>query len=166
MSAVQYRAMLDIQTAIVGAIESGSLPGLFAPNVVLQKVPTDRNQSLPMVSISPLPEAMAPEDGLNSADGIIYNILLALIAADNQSQLAGPNGITYQQVLSWRQNLRRLFNAITPAQLQFTPQTTEMMVMWVKPQAVAGIGAWQRRNLLLSMLLVQVKCRETRAQGS
>jgi hypothetical protein len=146
--------MQDVQTAIVGAINAGTLVGLDAANVVIQKVPSDRNQALPAVVISPTQEEMPPSAGVNDRDDIAYNIVLALINNDNQNQTAN-----FEQELNWRQNVRRLFH-----NQKLGPLTTENVMCRVKPLATVHPDAWSA-NLFLSMLVVQVLCRETRAQG-
>jgi hypothetical protein len=152
--AVLFRAMQDVQTAIVGAINAGTLVGLDAANVVIQKVPSDRNQALPAVVISPTQEDMPPSAGVNDRDDVAYNIVLALINNDNQNQTAN-----FEQELNWRQNVRRLFH-----NQKLGPLTTENVMCRVKPLATVHPDAWSA-NLFLSMLVVQVLCRETRAQG-
>lgn len=152
--AVLYRAMQDIQTAIVGAINSGTLVGLSAANVVIQKLSTDRNQALPAVVISPTEEDMPPSGGVNDRDDITYNIVLALINNDNQNQTAN-----FEQELNWRQNIRRLFH-----NQKLGPLTTENVRCSVKPLATVHPDAWYA-NLFLSLLVIQATCRETRAQG-
>jgi hypothetical protein len=152
--AVVYRAMQDVQSAIVGSINAGTLVGLSAANVVIQKLATDRNQALPAVVISPVQEEMPPEGGVNDRDDITYNIVLALINNDNQNQTAN-----FEQELNWRQNIRRLFH-----NQKLGPLTTENVLCRVKPLATVHRDAWYA-NLFLSLLVVEVICRETREPG-
>ena len=152
--AVVYRAMQDIQSAIVGAINAGTLVGLSAANVVIQKLATDRNQALPAVVISPTEEEMPPAGGVNDRDDITYNIVVALINNDNQNQTSN-----FEQELNWRQNIRRLFH-----NQKLGPLTVENVMCRVKPMATVHPDAWYA-NLFLSMFVVQAICRETRQQG-
>jgi hypothetical protein len=151
--AVVYRAMEDIQSAIQGAITGGTLVGLSTANVVIQKVPSDRNQSLPCVIIAFASEEL-PLSGVNDQDDVTYNILVALVNNDNQNQFAN-----YEQELNWRQNVRRLFHM-----KQLGPLTTESIKTFVKPLVTVDPSAWYA-NLFLSMLLIQATCREVRTQG-
>lgn len=151
--AVLYRAMQDIQSAIQGAITGGTLVGLSGDNVVIQKVPNDRNQSLPCVIIAPSGEENL-STGVNDQDDVTYNILVALVAADNQDQTAN-----YEQELNWRQNIRRLFHM-----KQLGPLTAESTKTFVKPLMTVDPSAWYA-NLFLSMHMIQATCRETRDQG-
>ncbi|HEV8000909.1 MAG TPA: hypothetical protein VGP63_13580 [Planctomycetaceae bacterium] len=151
--AVLYRVMLDIQSAIQGAITNGTLVGLSTSNVVIQKVPTDRNQSLPCVIIAPSGEE-DPGTGVNDRDDITYSVLIALVNNDNQDQAAN-----YEQELNWRQNIRRLFHM-----KQLGPLTTESVKTFVKPLMTVDSSAWYA-NLFLSMHMIQATCREVRTQG-
>jgi hypothetical protein len=151
--AVLYRVMQDIQSAIQGAITGGTLVGLTTGNVVIQKVPTDRNQSLPCVIIAPSGEE-DPATGVNDRDDITYNVLVALVNNDNQDQAAN-----YEQELNWRQNIRRLFHM-----KQLGPLTTESVKTFVKPLMTVDPSAWYA-NLFLSMHMIQATCREVRTQG-
>lgn len=146
--------MQDVQSAIVGAINGGTLVGLSTANVVLQKVATDRNQVLPAIMISPAEEEMPPAAGVNDRDDITYNIMVALVNNDNQDQT-----VNFEQELNWRQNVRRLFH-----NQKLGPRTTENVLCRVKPLATVEPGAW-RANLFVSTLIVQAVCRETRNQG-
>jgi hypothetical protein len=145
--------MQDIQSAIQGAITGGTLVGLTASNVVIQKVPTDRNQSLPCVVIAPAGEDL-PLSGVNDRDDATYNILVAIVNNDNQDQAAN-----YEQELNWRQNIRRLFHM-----QQLGPLTTESVKTFVKPLMTVDPSAWYA-NLFLSMHMIQATCREVRTQG-
>jgi len=152
--AVLYRVMQDIQTAIQAAITGGTLVGLAGANVVIQKIPTDRNQSLPAVVIAPTHEELPPGAGLNDRDDVTYSVTVAIINNDNQDQAAN-----YEQELNWRQNIRRLFHM-----KQLGPLTTESVICRVKPLATIHPEAWYA-NLFLSMQIVQCVCREVRTQG-
>ncbi len=153
--AVLYRVMQEhIQGAIQGAITGGTLVGLSTSNVVIQKVPSDRNQSLPCVVIAPQGEELETT-GVNDRDDITYNVLVALVNNDNQDQSAN-----YEQELNWRQNIRRLFHM-----KQLGPLTTESVKTFVKPlENGRDREAWYA-NLLKSAMLVQATCREVRTQG-
>jgi hypothetical protein len=159
VDAVQYRVMQDIQSSIRGAITGGTLAGgLTTGNVYLFKSINDRSltssaMTLPAVAIAPGP-TLLPKTGLNDKDEVIYQITVALVAADNQDQFAN-----YEQELNWVQNVRRLFHA-----KQLGPLTTESVVTWVRPQETVHPDAWAAQ-LFLSILIVQAECRETRGQG-
>jgi hypothetical protein len=145
--------MQDIQGAIQGAITGGTLVGLSTSNVVIQKVPSDRNQSLPCVVIAPQGEELETT-GVNDRDDITYNVVVALVNNDNQDQSAN-----YEQELNWRQNIRRLFHM-----KQLGPLTIESVKTFVKPLETVDREAWYA-NLLKSAMLVQATCREVRTQG-
>ncbi len=151
--AVVYRAMLDIQTAIQGAITGGSLTGINGANVVIEKTPTDRQRSLPAVVIYHLGEQY-PTTGLNDRDDVIYQILVALIAADNQELTAN-----LELYSNWRQNVRRLFHM-----KRLAPQTTESVICRVTGGVAVEPGAF-RANVFLGTLLIACECREVRTQG-
>ena len=138
----------------MGAINAGTLVGLSAANVVINKLATDRNQALPAVVISPTQEDLPAAGGLNDRDDITYNIAVALVNNDNQDQTAN-----FEQELNWRQNVRRLFH-----NQKLGPRTTENVFCRVHPLATVEPAAW-RTNLFVSTLVVQAVCRETRTQG-
>jgi hypothetical protein len=164
--AVVYRAMLDIQTAIQGAITGGTLVGISSGSVFIVRNPTDRNylsslaNNFPGVLIATTGETRTPS-GLNDRDEVIYQIVIAIVNNDNQSQ-AGNAGqsVTWQQELQWKQNISRLFHM-----KQLGPQTTESVKTNVRPLVTLDPAAWYA-NLWLCMLLVEAECREPRTQDA
>jgi hypothetical protein len=155
IDAVAWRALLDVQSTIQAAISAGTLTGLVGANVVIQKTPTDRAQSLPAVLLTLLSEACPPQSGTMQRDFVSYAILLSIVAADNQSQT-----LNWAEELLIRQNIRRLFHNV-----QLGSLTTENWICTVRPQTVVHQGAWVRKNLLLSQMVIGVTTREPRTQG-
>jgi hypothetical protein len=153
---VLYRALSDVQSTIQGL----SLSGISSANVLLLKSLNDRtlqslSSTLPAIVIAPLQEELPHDAGLNDRDDITYNIVVAIVAADNQDQ-----SVNYALELNWRENCRRAFHA-----KRLSPLTTESVVCWIRPQAVIHPDAWYA-NLFLSMLVIQAVCREVRTPAS
>ncbi len=145
--AVLYRALQDIQ----GAIRALDLAGIDGANVVIEKMPTDRNQPLPAVIIAPAQEELPRAAGTNDRDDVTYHVAVALLAADNQDQSAN-----FEQELEWRQKIRRQFHL-----KRLGPATTESVVCYVRPSTTIHPQAWSA-NLFLSLLIIECLCRESR----
>jgi hypothetical protein len=164
--AVVYRAMLDIQTAIQGAITGGTLVGISSGSVFIVRNIMDRNYlsglagNFPGVLIAAVGENR-PLTGLNDQDTVVYQIAVALVNNDNQNQVGNAaQNISWQQELQWKQNISRLFHM-----KQLGPQTVESTKTFVESKMTLDPGAWEA-NLWLCIMLIKAECREPRTQDA
>ena|SRR5579872_947101 len=147
--------LFDILSAIKTAIEGRGLVGVASANVVVQKVPGNRPADLPVqqfpaIVIAPFgAEEIDPRAGTTSRDDVVYPVLVAILAADDQDQELHLN-----QYLTWRQSIRQLFHDQPLSTLCFSVQ--------VKPLDTIDRDAWLKRNLFASGLLLNCFSRESR----
>jgi hypothetical protein len=146
--AVLYQCLDAVRSRIQGL----SLAGVQNDQVVIGKVPDDKNRSFPSILITPFQsESLNAADGTNSRDDLGYPVLVAILAADNQDQQANLD--TY---LVWREKIRQAFHN------QRLPGVSEIITTAVEPRNIVEPAAWFERNLFVSGLLLRFLSREPR----
>src|SRR4051812_7234314 len=89
--------LFDILNTVQSAIAGRGLAGVSAASVLVQKVAGNRAadlapQAFPSIVIAPCgPERLDPHAGTTSRDDIVYQVLVAILAADNGDQQANFN---------------------------------------------------------------------------
>lgn len=152
----------QILTAVQAAVQNLDLTGVSDSNVMLLKVPTDRIRDLPStrfpaVIVAPT-ESIRYDAGTNRRDDIIYPVLVAAVAADNQDQTS-----LRARYLKWSQDVRRRFHL--PAQGTVEDpfaSITEVVSCEVDPRPVVDPPNWIAANLWVSGWVLRVRTRESR----
>src|SRR5262245_12765623 len=122
--------LFDILSAVQTAIVARGLTGISAPIVVVQKVAGNRAadlpaQPFPSIVIAPHgAEQLDPGAGTTSRDDAVYKVLVAIMAADN-----GDQQTNFNQYLTWRESLRRMFHNQPLAGLCFRVEVAPLDVV-------------------------------------
>jgi hypothetical protein len=152
MPSHHYEALVGVQTVL----QSLGLSGIPGGNILLRKLPFDRNlPSLPcvLVSLWPIPELL---DGTqNSSEDYGYPCGVTLVAASNQDlQLV-------EGELLWRQQIRNAFHNRRPAALAAALSVPLKYCRW-EPAPVLDLPLFRDANLFVSPALIRVFTREAR----
>lgn len=75
----------DILEAVQTTIQALNLSGVNDANVVIRTVATERGLTFPAVVIAPQRATINPRAGVLGSDDVQYGVLVAFLAADNQS---------------------------------------------------------------------------------
>lgn len=152
---MQNAVLFDILYAIKTNIEARALVGIASANITVQKVAGNRPadlpaQQYPCIVIAPYgSEVVDPAAGTTARDDVVYKVVVAILAADNGDQEAHFN-----QYLTWRESIRRLFHDQPLAGLCFRVE--------VRPLDVVDREAWFQRNVFVSSLVLHCFSREGR----
>ena len=147
--------LFDLLSQIKTTIAARGLAGIGSAGILVQKVPGNRPadlpaQQFPCIVIAPYgAEELDPLAGSTSRDDVVYRVVVAILAADNGDQEAHFN-----QYLTWRESIRRLFHDQPLGSLCFSVQ--------VRPLDVVDRDAWYQRNLFASGLVLNCFSREPR----
>jgi hypothetical protein len=151
---VLYRCLLATRARIQGL----ALPGITGTHVVIQKVASDRDlgagqaQEFPAILISPVGGEQIPAvDSTNLRDEVVYPVLVTILAADNQNQIAN-----FPLYLQLREAIARAFRN------QALPGVDEVYQCEVISRDIVSAEAFFRHNLFLSALVLQFRAREPR----
>jgi hypothetical protein len=150
---VLYRCLLATQARIQGL----ALAGLPGTNILVRKIAGDRDlgsgpQPLPAVQIGPVTnEQMNAAEATNLRDTIVYPVLVAILAADNQDLVAN-----FAQYLGWRQAIARAFRN------QSLVGVDEVYQCEIRPGEIISPDAFFRKNLFCSALVLNFLAREPR----
>lgn len=145
-------------TAVQARIRSLTLSGLPSDNVVVRKLPVDRNLAasgaigLPAIVLSPRRAEMPPTTGTNSRDDVHYDVLVAIFDRDNQEPTLQLN---LDRHLLWREQIARAFRN------QRLTGVAEVINAQVEPAEGLLDDAW-KHELMASALLLRFTSRETR----
>ena len=145
-------------TAAQARIQSLSLSGLDSDNVVIRKVPVDRNLAgsggvgLPAIVLSPRRAEMPPDAGTNGLDDVRYDVLVAIFDRDNQEPTLELN---LDRHLLWREQIARAFRN------QRLIGVSQIINAEVEPAEGLLEDAW-KHELMVSALLVRFTSREPR----
>lgn len=140
----------NIMDAAQDVIQALSLTDI-GTNVVLRKLPTDRDLTLPAVIVSHGTETETQLPGTNLADDWGYPVLVSIVSNGNQDYTLS------EQELEWREKVRNAFNN---KRLSAVGTTFRCVV---EPRAIVDLGLWKEQNLNVSTLLVRVYSREVRS---
>lgn len=155
--AIHYEALLGVQATVQGLNLTG-IPAhvaLHPASVVLRKLPTDRNLSIPcvIVSLVPMPESL--EGTLNNSDDYGYPCMVTIVNANNQDlTVAEPE-------LKWREQIKQAFNNKRPDALVAAVSVPLRPCRW-EPAPVLDLNLFQQANLFVSAAIVRVITRELR----
>lgn len=98
----------DILTQVSTDVKALALTGITNTNVLILKVATDRKQNvpaLPAIVISPFGAKSSPSTaGTNARDDIEYPVLIATLAASNESQTSDLD-----RELTWHESIMSAF---------------------------------------------------------
>jgi hypothetical protein len=170
--AILFDMLTLVQTGLAarGLVDENGTP-LPSGAFIVQTVPSNRPSDLPaqpsypVVIVAPFgPEGLDPNAGTTSRDDVVYKIVVAILAKDQQTQ--GQNLNLY---LGWRQSIRQLFhNQPLPNQVTatvngnvYTSGTLAFRVE-VQPLEVVDREAWFQRNLFASGNVLNLFSREPR----
>jgi hypothetical protein len=163
--------LFDLMTLAKTSIVNRGLTGVSSANVLIQKVPTTKPSVLPgkpvtypCILLAPYgPEGLDPNAGTNIRDDVVYKVLLAILAADNQDQAQ-----SFNKYLTWRESLRKLFhNQPFPNQTTATVNGTSYgsgQIAWhilVTPLDVVDRDQWFK-NVFASAMVLNATSREGR----
>lgn len=146
----------DILEEVQNIIDAMGLDG--APTIVIRKVPVDQglgldeDQQFPVIVVAPWKDAFPPEDGTDSADDIVYSIIVMGVMGDDRE---GTFTANLNRALLWRQTIRRAFH--------HKPFGAVGHIANVEAQLLEPVirEAWAT-GLLASPLLLNFTSRETR----
>lgn len=143
-------------TTVQGLIDDLALDG--SPTVVIRKVPVDQGLGLdedvtfPVIVVAPWKDAMPPAAGTDSADDIIYSVIVLAIMGDDRE---GTFTANLNRALLWRQTIRRAFHHKPFGYLGNIGNVEAQLLEPVIREAWAA-------GLLASPLLLNFTSRETR----
>ena len=143
-------------TTVQGLIDDLALDG--SPTVVIRKVPVDQGLGLdedvtfPVIGVAPWKDAMPPAAGTDSADDIIYSVIVLAIMGDDRE---GTFTANLNRALLWRQTIRRAFHHKPFGYLGNIGNVEAQLLEPVIREAWAA-------GLLASPLLLNFTSRETR----
>ena len=140
-----FKQCLDATTT---QIKSLSLSGVSNDNIVVKKLPWDRNVSKPGIFIHPVRETL--RQATNASDDVGYGIQVVMVQAANQDLTSNFN-----RILMWRQQISRHFR------YQRLPGVSEVHQCIVIPQDVISPGAFANQ-FDVSVLLIRCMCDEPR----
>jgi len=143
-------------TTVQGLIDDLALDG--SPTVVIRKVPVDQGLGLdedvtfPVIVVAPWKDAMPPAAGTDSADDIVYSVIVLAIMGDDRE---GTFTANLNRALLWRQTIRRAFHHKPFGYLGHIGNVEAQLLEPVIREAWAA-------GLLASPLLLNFTSRETR----
>ena len=143
-------------TTVQGLIDDLALDG--SPTVIIRKVPVDQGLGLdedvtfPVIVVAPWKDAMPPAAGTDSADDIIYSVIVLAIMGDDRE---GTFTANLNRALLWRQTIRRAFHHKPFGYLGNIGNVEAQLLEPVIREAWAA-------GLLASPLLLNFTSRETR----
>lgn len=143
-------------TTVQGLIDDLALDG--SPTVVIRKVPVDQGLGLdedvtfPVIVVAPWKDAMPPAAGNDSADDIVYSLIVLAIMGDDRE---GTFTANLNRALLWRQTIRRAFHHKPFGYLGNIGNVEAQLLEPVIREAWAA-------GLLASPLLLNFTSRETR----
>lgn len=143
-------------TTVQGLIDDLALDG--SPTVVIRKVPVDQGLGLdedvtfPVIVVAPWKDAMPPAAGTDSADDIVYSLIVLAIMGDDRE---GTFTANLNRALLWRQTIRRAFHHKPFGYLGNIGNVEAQLLEPVIREAWAA-------GLLASPLLLNFTSRETR----
>lgn len=143
-------------TTVQGLIDDLALDG--SPTVVIRKVPVDQGLGLdedvtfPVIVVAPWKDAMPPAAGTDSADDIVYSLIVLAIMGDDRE---GTFTANLNRALLWRQTIRRAFHHKPFGYLGHIGNVEAQLLEPVIREAWAA-------GLLASPLLLNFTSRETR----
>ena len=143
-------------TTVQGLIDDLALDG--SPTVIIRKVPVDQGLGLdedvtfPVIVVAPWKDAMPPAAGTDSADDIIYSVIVLAIMGDDRE---GTFTANLNRALLWRQTIRRAFHHKPFGYLGHIGNVEAQLLEPVIREAWAA-------GLLASPLLLNFTSRETR----
>lgn len=143
-------------TTVQGLIDDLALDG--SPTVIIRKVPVDQGLGLdedvtfPVIVVAPWKDAMPPAAGTDSADDIVYSLIVLAIMGDDRE---GTFTANLNRALLWRQTIRRAFHHKPFGYLGNIGNVEAQLLEPVIREAWAA-------GLLASPLLLNFTSRETR----
>lgn len=143
----------NILNAVCSEIQSLQLEGISPANVVIGKVPTDRQgllPSLPGILIAPFGSSTIV-GGSNLRDDIAYPVLIALLQASNTSQTENRD-----RALLWSESISRAFRNQRLADVP-TVNTCRL-----KSDTKFNASQFFTANLDVNVIVLQFENRETR----
>jgi len=129
-------------------IEGLTLSGVANADIVVQKLPWDRNVTKPGIFIYPVPETLA--QATNASDDVGYGVMVVMVQASNQNLTSNVN-----RLLTWRQQISRHFR------FQRLTGVSEVFQCLVIPQPVFSPGDFLNQ-FDVSALLIRCMSRESR----
>lgn len=155
---VHWRVMLGAQAVI----QSLMLPGIANTNVVIRKVPTDRDvgqgktYGFPCVQIAPvIQEQMVPTEGVCQLDDVGYPVGVFFVSNDNQDEVQN-----HSRYLKWRQSTARALRN------QRISTAHEIYNCYVEPNLIIDPSAFFSQMLFVSTLVLRFRSREVRGFGT
>lgn len=136
---IHYRCALAAQSRIrlIG------LDGMDEDNVIVRKVPTDRDTARPCVLLSTFgTETQPPTAGTNIRDDVGYPVLCSFVFADQHTVQQNHN-----KLLKWREQINRAFHN------QRLPGVSEIIYGVVQPAQIVDLPAWLIGKFHSSMIL-------------
>lgn len=146
----------NIIEAVQATVDGLGLDG--SPSVIIRKVPVDQGLGLdedvtfPVIVVAPWKDAMPPAAGTDSADDIIYSVIVLAIMGDDRE---GTFTANLNRALLWRQTIRRAFHHKPFGYLGNIGNVEAQLLEPVIREAWAA-------GLLASPLLLNFTSRETR----
>jgi hypothetical protein len=140
----------DIIDAVADVIVALNLTSITS-NVVQQRLPTDRDLTLPVVIVSHGSEMEAKRPGTNAQDDWGYPVLVSIVQAANQDKAINNN------LLYWREQIRNAFHNKRMSAISTNYQCE------VEPRPIFDVGLWSQENIDVSTMCVRVWSRELRS---
>jgi hypothetical protein len=156
-----YACLYGIQADIQGLNLTGLTPGgnpLPSSQVIVRKLPSDRNLTLPCVLVTLVPMPESEEPGTNVSDDYGYPSMATIVTANNQD-------LTVEDVeLYWRQLIRGVFNHKKPAGIaaQLAALGVPYKTTRWEPAPVLDLPLFKDQNLFVSAAVIRVVTRELR----
>jgi hypothetical protein len=145
----------DILKQVLSDVRDLNLDGIADASMIIQKVATDRKQSLPRlpgIIVSPFGSKVSPSTaGTNERDDIEYPVLVATLALSNESQTSD-----LERETGWHESILSKFIN------QHLTGVTSVYNCRVDPRDVFDPNAFFAKSLDVGGLVLRFISRETR----